>query len=297
MPLRFLLTTLCLLLLSACVSQRSNNDTFMSGMLLAESEPVSPRAQMLIARYTDALYRAQLSEQERSEFLFQRGIAYDAIGLSSLARMDYVEAIKLNPTFAQAHNSVGVHYIQAGMYMLAYESFDASLEINPDYYNAYLNRGIALYYGSRSHLAEKDTQVFLDKDTSDPIRVIWHYIVQRKAHAQQALLELKINRKLLAKDNWASTIVDYYLGNASEGQVIADMLEGVKSQTQLNNRLCEAYFYLGKFHAWQGNINKAENYFKLSLSTNVYEYVEHKYSRIELTNLRQQRLDAIRAEQ
>lgn len=264
----------------------------MSGLLLAESEPVSPRAQILIARYTDALYRAQLNQEERAEFLFQRGIAYDAIGLSSLARMDYAESIKLNPVLAEAHNSVGVHYIQAGMFMLAYEAFDASLEINPDYYNALLNRGIALYYGGRSELAQKDTQTFLSKDTSDPIRAIWHYIVQYKVDPALATSSLSKTRTQLSEENWATSIVDFYLGEIPESQVIAALLLDVNSQTQLNNRLCEAYFYLGKYHAWQGNSGKAENYFKLSLSTNVYEYVEHKYARIELSNLRQQRFSA-----
>ena len=259
----------------------------MSGLLLAEAEPVSPRAQILIARYTDALYRAELSDSERAEFLFQRGIAYDAIGLSSLARMDYAEAIKLNPILAEAHNSVGVHYIQAGMYMLAYEAFDATLDIKPDYHNAILNRGIALYYGGRAELAKQDTQAFLNIDESDPIRALWHYIIQYKSNPELAKQQLQANRSNLANDNWATSIVDFYLEEIPEAEVIAQLLSDVRSQTQLNNRLCEAYFYLGKYHGWQGNLAKAENYFKLSLSTNVYEYVEHKYSRVELSNLRQ----------
>lgn len=274
---------------SGCATQSKNSDSFMSGLLLAEPEPISARSQILIAQYTHTLYQAKLSSKERAEFLFQRGIAYDSIGLSSLARMDYAEAIKLNPTLAEAYNSVGVHFIQAGMFMRAYESFDSSLEINPAYENAILNRGIALYYGGRSELASQDTFAFLAKDKSDPYRVLWHYIIQAKLDPVAALRDLTGARSSLDESNWASAIVDFYLGKIHESQVIAYLLLDVQSQTQLNNRLCEVYFYLGKFHAAQGNITKAENYFKLALSTNVYEYVEHKYARIELNNLRRER--------
>ena len=286
---RFVLISVFCALFVGCASQHRHNDPFMSGLLLAEPEPVSARSQILIAQYTHTLYQAKLSNAERAEFLFQRGIAYDSIGLSSLARMDYAEAIKLNPQLAEAYNSVGVHFIQAGMFMRAYESFDSSLEINPSYENALLNRGIALYYGGRSELASQDTARFLENDKSDPYRLLWHYIIQANIDVELARQTLADAKPYINRDNWASAIIDFYFGEIQESEVIATLLRDVKSQTQLNNRLCEVYFYLGKYHAANGNTAKAENYFKLALSTNVYEYVEHKYARIELNNLRQER--------
>jgi lipoprotein NlpI len=108
---------------------------------------------------------------------------------------------------------------------------------------------------------------------------------------------LREGRVLLSKSDWATVLVDYYLGSVSESAVVAALVSDVSSQSQLNHRLCEAYFYLGKLNAQKGNIIKAENYFKLALSTNVFEYVEHKYARIELTKLRQARIDKIQAQQ
>jgi lipoprotein NlpI len=295
---------------TGCASTNTSRDPLMSGLLLAEPQEISTRSQIAVAHYTNNLFQLRLSNDERAELLYQRGIQYDSMGLSSLARMDFAEAIKLKPTLAEAHNSIGVHYIQAGMFVLAYEAFDATLEINPEYDFAILNRGIALYYGGRSQLAAKDTQAYLAKDPSDPIRLLWHYIalsgvseqvqsssdlqtnVENNANKEQANKEqanqiLMQSRAALQEEQWATSIVDYYLGKGSETQVIASLLKDVRSPTELNYRLCEAYFYLGKFHAAKGNFTKAQNYFKLSLSTNVYEYVEHKYSRIELSKLRQ----------
>jgi lipoprotein NlpI len=275
-----------------CTSTNKINDPLMSGLLLSEPEMVSTKAQLSIAHYTDSLYTVQLNELERAEVLFQRGIAFDSVGFISLARRDYAAALVLNPLLADAHNSLGVLYIQAGMHMMAYEAFDSALEINPNYYFAILNRGIALYYGGRAGLAVNDTGVYLEKDPSDPFRLLWHYIVYREnTNDADARAMLSKARVLLTDDNWANSLVDLYLGNITEGGLIAALLSDVTSQSQLNYRLCEAYFYLGKYNAYLGNNTKAENYFKLSLSTNVYEYDEHKYARIELANVRRARRD------
>lgn len=262
----------------------------VNSLLLAEPEPTSQRSQLVIARYTHILYQAPLKDEERAELLFQRGIAYDSIGLKSLALLDYNEALRLKPDMAEAYNSVGVHYTQEGQFLQAYEAFDSTLEIDPDYHFALLNRGIALYYGGRSELAIQDTLAFLSQDESDPIRVLWHYIAARQVDEVAALAQLKMRRENLDPAIWSTSLVDFYLGEVDEAAVVAALILDVQSQAQLNNRLCEAYFYLGKYHAHKGNQVTAANYFKLSLSTNVHEYVEHKYSRIELANIRAARI-------
>lgn len=278
------ITLMAIMALSACTTVSQGPS--VNSLLLAEPEPTSQRAQLVIARYTHVLYQAPLNDEERAELLFQRGIAYDAIGLGSLALSDYTEALRLKPDMAEAYNSVGVHYTQEGQFMQAYEAFDSTLEIDPDYHFALLNRGIALYYGGRSELAAKDTLAFLAQDETDPIRVLWHYIAGRQIDETSALEQLSERRKVLDDEKWSTSIVDFYLGKVDEAAVVASLIRDVQSQTQLNNRLCEAYFYLGKYHAHKGNRVTAANYFKLSLSTNVHEYVEHKFSRIELSNIR-----------
>lgn len=283
--------------LSGCTTTNRMTDPLMSGLLLAEPEMVSTKAQLSIAHYTDSLYRVQLNEEERAEVLFQRGIAFDSMGLIALARRDYAAALALNPALADAHNSLGVLYIQAGMHMLAYEAFDSTLEINPNYDFAILNRGIALYYGGRARLAAKETSAYLEREPSDPFRLLWHYIVyQENSDEADATAMLKTARVSLSDDNWATSLVDLYIGNVNESGVIAALLNDVTSQSQLNYRLCEAYFYLGKYNALLGKSTKAENYFKLSLSTNVYEYVEHKYARIELDNVRRVRREKMQTQ-
>lgn len=259
----------------------------MSNLLLAEPAPMSVRSQLAIARYNQILSQVSLKDEERAQLLHQRGMLYDSVGLAGLAQYDFNQAIQLKPDLAEAYNSIGVHYTQQMDFIQAYEAFDATLDINPDYDFAFLNRGIALYYGGRPDLAMQDLGTFYTKDSSDPYRALWNYLAASEIDKTQATKDLVQARKSLDKDNWATNMVDLYLDKISENKLLSALISGVTSQQQLTDRLCEAYFYLGKYHSARGERGIASNYFKLALSTNVFEYIEHRYARLELNMLRE----------
>lgn len=269
----------------------------MGNLLLAEPAPINPRSEMAIARYNQVLTSTALTDIDKAELHFQRGMLYDSVGLSGLAQFDYTQAINLKPDLAEAYNSIGIHYIQQNDFLQAYEAFDATLEINPEYDFAFLNRGIALYYGGRSELATSDLDTFLEKDESDPFRVLWAYFAHHEVSEEAAMAYLAAKRPTLDNGHWATSIVDLFLGTVNENVVLNSLLDGVKSQKGLTDRLCEAYFYLGKYHSQNGNRGVASNYFKLALSTNVYDYVEHRYARLELNRLREQAKDVSTSEE
>lgn len=259
----------------------------MGNLLLAEPAPVNPRSEMAIARYNQVLSSPALSDEDKAELHFQRGMLYDSVGLGGLAQFDYSQAINLKPDLAEAHNSMGIHYIQQNDFLQAYDAFDSTLEINPDYDFAFLNRGIALYYGGRAELAITDLNRFFEKDDTDPFRALWAYFAHHDVSELDGQTYLASIRPTLNNDHWATTLVDLFLGTVNENDVLNSLLDGVKSQKELTDRLCEAYFYLGKFHSHRGNSGVASNYFKLALSTNVFDYVEHRYARMELNRLRE----------
>lgn len=281
------------LLLGGCAANNEGQQeqAQMSNLLLAEPAPMSVRSQMAIARYNQILEQAPLKDQERAELLHQRGMLYDSVGLTGLAQYDFDQAIRLKPDMAEAYNSLGVHYTQQMNFIQAYEAFDATLDINPDYEFAFLNRGIALYYGGRPDLAVQDFDAFYSKDEADPYRALWTFIAQSEVDAKKATEELTRARNVLDEDNWATNLVDLYLGKINEQGLLNALIQGVTSQQELTDRLCEAYFYLGKYNSAKGNRGVASNYFKLALSTNVFEYVEHRYARLELTLLRDSAID------
>jgi lipoprotein NlpI len=258
----------------------------MGNLLLAAPAPMNPRSQLAIARYSHILVSTDLKDEQRAQLLHQRGTLYDSVGLSGLAQYDFNHAIRLKPDLAEAYNSMGVHYTQQMNFIQAYEAFDATLDIDPDMEFAFLNRGIALYYGGRPDLAVRDFGEFYNKNASDPYRALWSYLASSEIDKPQAMIELAEQRKNLDENNWATQLVDLYLDKTTESELLNTLIGGVTSQQQLTDRLCEAYFYLGKYHSARGNRGIASNYFKLALSTNVFEYVEHRYARLELNLLR-----------
>lgn len=293
--IKILLLVIFSVLLVACANQPTGQDaannagqTQQTGYLLfAEPLPASYRAQSQINRYNQILDQAPLKDPERAEFLYRRGILYDSVGLAGLARQDFNKAVELKPDLAAAYNSIGIHFTQQMEFIQAYEMFDSTLEINPEYEFAFLNRGIALYYGGRPKLAVSDMAQFYQGDKRDPYRALWSYIVAREIDQQAALKQLREQRQQLDEANWATGIVDFYLGDINERQLQNRLIEGLENAYQLTHRLCEAYFYLGKYFSAREQKAVASNYFKLALSTNVYEYVEHRYARLELFLLRE----------
>ncbi|MFC3095464.1 lipoprotein NlpI [Alteromonas sediminis] len=281
-------------LLSGCTTTpeataKRPSQSQMGNLLLAEPAPVDPRAQMAIARYSFILQQQDLNAEDKAELHYQRGLLYDSVGLTGLASFDFNQALELKPDMAAVYNSLGVHYIQRSEFEQAYEAFDSTLEIDPEYDFALLNRGIALYYGGRAALAVNDLASFIEKDPSDPFRIIWAYIALQELDPIQAQQKLAIYRQALDPQHWANGLVSLFLGEMTENEVLISLVDGITSQQQLTYRLCEAYFYLGKYHQALGNFGKALSYFKLALSTNVFEYVEHRYARLELARVREAR--------
>lgn len=284
-----------LLITTGCtvVNQSRTVSPQMSHILLAEPEPVNIRSQLWLNRLTNILLKSvEIPDVQRAEVLYQRGLLYDAVGLWGLAKSDFDAAIQLKPDMAEAFNFLGIHYTQNQQFIQAYDAFDSTLDIEPQHEYAYLNRGIALHYGGRAELAVSDFEVFHKNDTADPFRAIWLFIAERDVDLVAAKTRLAKLRNGLDNERWEMNLVRFYLGEISESELKDRLMFNIKSNLQLTQRLCEAYFYLGKYHTAQGRMSEASNYFKLSLSTNVYQYVEHRYARLELELMRERTVES-----
>ena len=274
---------LALLALSGCVSTQPLSS---AAWLTPEPLAVPYRTELAIARLTEILQRAELSEEQSARLYYDRGVMYDSAGLRSLARLDFMRALRLKPDMADAYNFVGIHYTLSGNFDQAYEAFDSALELAPDYEYAYLNRGIALYYAGRADLAVPDFVRFLKLRPTDPYRVVWLFLAESDLSETAANERLTANISELAADDWATNIPRFYQGEISEQQLLNSILDNLSGPQVLAERLCEVYFYLAKWHERQQRPEQAIEYYKKVLATNVYEFVEHRYARLEMARLR-----------
>jgi lipoprotein NlpI len=273
------------ILLSGCAATLGSNDNFTEKMIVA---PVMPdyKLEVTLAKLNEILATMELTDEQRARFHYDRGVIYDSVGLRLLGRIDFHQALKLQPDLADAYNFLGIYYTQEGEFDSAYEAFDGVLELSPNYDYAFLNRGIALYYGERYKLAVEDMKAFYDRDPSDGYRVLWLYLMTAAVDKNAALVDLALQRQQLNNQAWSSVLVDFYLGKVNQEQVFAAAKVGLTQSKEYAERLCEAYFYLAKHAAENGQYQQAANFYRLTLATNIYDFVEHRYARIELAKIK-----------
>jgi lipoprotein NlpI len=259
----------------------------LANLVIAEPIVPSYRAQHALFQLNQAVQNQQLADSDRAQLLYQRGLIYDKLGLDGFAMLDFRQAQKMYPALPDVYNSLGIHYLANGEYEKAYEAFDATLEFDNQYAFAFFNRGLTAYYHGRYALSVDDLDVYVALQPDDPLRHLWRYFAARKLAPDTALLALKQARPQLEPNNWMVRVVDVFLGTTSTAEIFADVLTGIDNQRQLAERLCEVYFYLAKYHQAKGQTAIAMNFYKLAMSTNIYEFVEHRFARVELDLLRE----------
>lgn len=81
----------------------------------------------------------------QAELAFQRSNLLAMIGLQDEAIEAYSDSIKLNPNYADAYNNRGRTYADKGDLNSAIREFTKAIELNPNFADAYNNRGSAYY--------------------------------------------------------------------------------------------------------------------------------------------------------
>jgi len=296
-PLMLSIFIFIALLAQGCVSlENSNGNTSssaMSQLVIAEPLAINFKSEVAIARLSEVINRVKITDEQKAQLHYDRGVLYDSVGLRSLARLDFSQALQLKPDLIDAYNFLGIHFTQLKEFSQAYEKFDSVLELAPGHEYVHLNRGIALYYGDRPELAARDFNDFHHKQSDDPYRLLWLYLAEYEIDATLAKQKLKERAKLVDDRTWAKQVIFLYLNETSQEKFISELTHNIQSSKELTDRLCEAYFYLGKYNQINGYNGAAANFFKLSLSTNVYEFVEHRYAKLELDLMRTKKVTSI----
>ncbi len=256
-------------------------------LALVEPVQVSQARQAEAAQLTQLLQAGELSQQQRAVVHYRRGIVFDTLGLPTMALLDMNQALETDPAMAEAWHYLGVYYMQHGNYTSAYEAFDNVIELQPNHDFVYLNRGLTSYYDGQYEFAVNDFADYYFQDPTDPYRIAWYYFAAYEVDSGRAEEQLQQQLKIVPADSWGGTIVRYLAGIVDEPTLMNTAFNNIESHEDLVARLCEAYFYLGKKAAMAGDTETALNYFKLTLMTNVYPFIEYRVARTELFRLRE----------
>lgn len=260
-------------------------DVRANQFILVEPQLPSAQRQLEIAQISQLLNEHELNREQLAVLLYRRGSLYDALGMTTLARIDFNQLLEYRPGMADAYNYIGIHATQAGDFDMAFEAFDSVMELDGDHPYVLLNRGIAAYYAGQFELAQTDLADYHYQRPDDAYRVLWLFFADLQVDQERAF-ELLKRRQQSLPGNWEKNLVRLFSGEISGPQLMASTLEGVEDQTVLIERLAESYFYLGKYERMNEQYDDAANYFKLALATNLYEFIEHRYAYLELDALR-----------
>lgn len=254
--------------------------------LLAVPEQVSYEDEVKLAQISQQLYSKDIDDEARMQLFYQRGVLYDALGFKAFAQSDFTQLLNFNIAIPDVYNYLGIYAMQEGDYNAAFMAFNTTLELEPDYEFTYINRAIALYRNERYEAAQADAIQFYNYAPNEPIRLLWVYLIEEKLDrhkAHTALLE-RYNQ-LEDKTVWGSDIIAFYLGKISEDRLMINLQQGVETNKELAQRLCETYFYLGKYYQSKSNNKRADMLFKYALANNVYNYLEHQQALFEINQL------------
>nr|WP_255457049.1 lipoprotein NlpI [Gilliamella sp. ESL0254] len=265
---------LAVILLSGC----SNSQP-----LLAVPEQVSYDDELKIAQISQQLSRKDLDTVTRMQLIFERGIVYDSLGFKAFAQSDFSYLLNFNPEIPDVYNFLGTYALREGNFDEALTSFNTTLELDPTYAYAYLNRAITLYRTGHYQAAERDALQFYQYDVNEPIRILWLYLIEKENDNKAAQNELQKRYDLINdKTVYSGNIIAFYLGKINESRLMQNLQQGVENNRQLAERLCEAYFYLGKYYQSKGDNERAKMLFKYALANNIYNYVEHQQALYEI---------------
>lgn len=276
---------LCTVAISSCISgcQMLNSDNVS---LMAVPLQVSFENEAKIAKLSQQLYIKDIDNDTKMQLLYKRGVLYDEIGLKAFAQRDFTHILNIDSTVPEVYNYLGISAANNGDYDAAFLSLNSAIELDPNYHYAYFNRAVALYHYQRYQSAFDDILTYYRFDINDPLRLLWVYLIAEKLdQAKAKSLLIDAYNQLADKTVWGGDIVAFYLGKISEKQLMEHIQQGVDNNKILAQRLCETYFYLGKYYQSKGNNKRAEVLFKYALANNVYNYLEHKQALFEIKQL------------
>ncbi|WP_435532756.1 lipoprotein NlpI [Vibrio stylophorae] len=281
--------------LTGCSALTNSSDTYWQAPPMAI--PLQPTLELeaQLVRIDQILAKPDLNDDIRAQLYFRRGLVYDNLGLRDIARVDYEASLNLMPAQPEVYNQLGVYFTQSGEYDMAYQAFSSALELDQSHDFALRNRGIAFYYGKRYQLAEKDLLSHYENNPNDPYRILWLYLNEMESQPEQAKANLESRYQAAKKEGWGWYMVEIYRQKQSDDAIIKGLISTAPDNRALAERLCEAYFYLGKRYLHEGKTQAAFDLFKLAMAANVQDFVEHRYALLELEGILQTQMNQANA--
>lgn len=245
---------------------------------------VTPAEQLNMVKLSQVLGNTKLNHTQVSVVMWHRAELYNRMGLDFLSVLSLLGCVNEDNQNSDCYRDYGGALYSHGKFLEAYDALDGALELSPKDNAAHFSRGLALYYGKREKMAEEDFYKVYLSDRQDPYFQLWLFYAEYASDPEKAGKNLLSRYRMInVKDlSFGTRVLEVYLNIRSEKDLWDHIFDGTKNYIERNERLCEAYFYMGKMHLMNGETTRALDYFKLARTTNVSYFLEHSNALLEI---------------
>jgi lipoprotein NlpI len=246
------LTAMLIMLISLCgVSWAQWNEDAQQCFDLTTPETYQPDKAMPYCNR--AIQSGQLNNRNLATIYYYRGNIYSFKRDFKKAIPDLDEAVRLDPSLAQAYNS----------------------------------RGFAKFFLGQFEEATKDFGQSINQRPTDQYAVLWRYITQFRSGADgrsdlEGIVRV-LQQREVDLNEWPAPVISFYRGQSNS----QDLLKAAADSNPKKQRekQCEVYFYVGQQLLIEGKKSAAIKMLRAAVATNAMNIVEHEGAKVELKRL------------
>ena len=128
----------------------------------------------------------------RKQKYLESGNRYSAEGKYREAAIQYLNALKVDKSFPEAHYALSQAYVHLGQYSSAYSELSRTVELQPANVKARIDLGNLLIAGGKIDLAQAQTNAIMAAQPNNPdLHAMLSAIAVRQGNKDRALIEIR----------------------------------------------------------------------------------------------------------
>jgi tetratricopeptide (TPR) repeat protein len=185
------------------------------------------------------------------------GNRYSSQGKYREAAIQYLNALKVDKSFPDAHYALGQAYMHLGQFSSAYAELTRTVELQPANYKARIDLGNLLLAGGKINDAQKQADAVLAVQPNNPdVHAMLSALAVRRGNKDLALTE--INRALALEPARAAFHEDLAILQSSDTSKASSVEDELKKAIALDPKSVNAKMLLASFYARTGRLQDAE---------------------------------------
>ena len=184
----------------------------------------------------------------RKQKYLESGERYSAEGKYREAAIQYLNALKVDKNFADAHYALAQAYEHLGQFSAAYGELARTVDLQPTNYKARIDLGNLLIAGGKLDDAQAQANAVMAAQPNNPdVHALLSAIAARRGQKDQALIE--IQRAIELDPNRAAFHEDLALLQSADPTKAASVEDELKKAVALDPKSVNAKLILAAFYA------------------------------------------------